>query len=156
MICSRPPLSSSTPARPRTRTAPRPVSKYERIPAEPWRMHQAIEGNVRVLDLRADAVDALAEIVRRDIRRHADGDARAAVDEEIWERRGEHDRLHETLVVGRDEVDCLLVHVVHERGAEPAEPGLGVTHGRRWIAFDGPEIALPVDQHVPHVPRLRD
>ena len=39
------------------------------------------------------AVDHLAEIVRRDIRGHADGDAGAAVDQQIGKRGGEDDGL---------------------------------------------------------------
>ena len=50
------------------------------------------------------------------------------------------------LVVVRDEIDRVLVHVVHERGAEMRHARLGVPHGRRRIAFDRAEVALAVDQ----------
>ena len=117
-------------------------------------LHQAVERDVRVVDLRANAVDDFAEIVRWHVRRHADGDAGAAIDEEIWERSGKDSRLRAGLVVVRDKVDRVLVHVGHERGAEMRHARLGVTHRRRWIAFDRAEVSLPVDQRFAHRPRL--
>ena len=59
------------------------------------------------------------------------------------------------LVVIRDEIDRVLVHVGHERGAEMGHARFGVTHRRGRIAFDGTEIALAVDQPFAHRPRLR-
>src|SRR5690606_32653305 len=41
--------------------------------------------DLRVVDRGADAVDDFAEVVRRNIRRHADGDTGAAVDEQVGE-----------------------------------------------------------------------
>ena len=59
------------------------------------------------------------------------------------------------LVVVRDEIDRVLVHVLHQRRAEMLQPRLGVPHGRRRIAFDRAEVALAVDEHLAHRPRLR-
>src|SRR5208283_3332221 len=39
--------------------------------------HQALDRDVRVVNLRADAVNDFAQIVRRHVCGHADGDARA-------------------------------------------------------------------------------
>ena len=50
-------------------------------------LHQAFDRDVGIVDLRADAVDHFAQIVRRDVRRHADGDAGAAVDKQVRETR---------------------------------------------------------------------
>ena len=157
-ICSRPPLISSTPALPRTFMLPRPVSRYCLMPRDaadraagreirPLHvLHQLLERDVRIVDLRADAVDDFAEVVRRHVRRHADGDAGAAVDEQIRKRGGKNGRLGPRLVVVRDEIDRVLVHVGHERRAEMRHARLGVTHRRRRIAFDRTEIALAIDQ----------
>ena len=105
-ICSRPPFSSSTPALPRTlhccrgrsrntgECPPRPQDHAARREIRPFHvLHQPVERDVRIVDLRADAVDHFAEIVRRDVRRHADRDAGAAVDEQVRERGGEDGRL---------------------------------------------------------------
>ena len=118
-------------------------------------LHQLVEGDVRIVDLRADAVDHFAEIVRRNIRRHADGDAGAAIDEQIRKGRRENGRLGAGFVVVRDEIDRVLVHVGHERGAEMRHARLGVTHRRGRIAFDRAEVALAIDERFAHRPRLR-
>ncbi len=107
-----------------------------------------------VVHLRADGVDDLAEIVRRDVGGHADGDAGAAVDEQVRERRRENGRLRGRLVVVGDEVDRVLLHVLHQRGAEVRQARLGVTHGGGRIALDAAEVALAVDETFAHDPGL--
>src|SRR6185312_11942937 len=52
--------------------------------------HQLRNGNARLVDLRANAVDDFAEIMRRHVGGHADGDAGAAVHEQVRERGGEN------------------------------------------------------------------
>ena len=117
--------------------------------------HQPVKRDIRVVDLRADAVDQLAQIVRRYVRRHADRDARATVDEQVWKRGGKHRRFHESFVVARDKIHGILVHVDHQCRAEPSQPRLGVSHGCGRVAFNGTEVALPIDEHLTHRPRLR-
>ncbi len=118
-------------------------------------LHQAVDRDLGIVDLRANAVDHFAEIVRRNVRRHADGDAGAAVDEQVRESGRENGRLGARLVVVRDEIDRVLLHVGHERGAEMGHARLGVTHRGRRIAFDRAEVALAVHQRLAHRPRLR-
>ena len=117
--------------------------------------HQSFDRDVGVIDLRANAVDHFTEIVRRDVRRHANGDAGAAVDEEVRESGGENRWLRPRLVIVRHEIDRLLVHVGHERGAEMGHARLGVTHRGRRIAFDRAKVALAVNERFAHRPRLR-
>ena len=100
-------------------------------------------------------VDRLAEIVRRDVGRHADRDAAGAVDQQIGEARRQDDRLLLLLVVVRLEVDRVLVEVVEQRQRDAVEPRLGVARGRGRIAVDRAEIALPVDQRDAHREVLR-
>ena len=111
-------------------------------------LHQAREVDVRVLDVGLDGADRLAEVVRRDVRRHADGDAGGAVDEEVREPRREDERLLLGLVVVGAEVDRLRVDVAEQLGRQPRQAGLGVPHGRRGVVVDRPEVALTVDQRV--------
>ena len=54
---------------------------------------------VRLLDQPDAAVDDLAQVVRRDVGRHADGDAGRAVDEQVRERRRQDRRFFGGLVV---------------------------------------------------------
>ena len=118
-------------------------------------LHQPLDADVRVVDLRADAIDDLAEVVRSDTCRHANGNACAAVDEQVRERRREHGRLLAGLVVVGHPVDRVLVHVDHQRVAKVREARLGVTHGGRRVALDGAEVPLPVHERASHRPRLR-
>ena len=97
----------------------------------------------------------LAQVVRRDVGRHADGDAGRSVDQQIRERRRQDRRLLGGLVVVGREVDGLLVEIRHHVVGERLEPRLGVAHRRRAIAVDRSEVALPVHRRVAHVEVLR-
>jgi hypothetical protein len=91
--------------------------------------------DIRIINLRADAIDDLAEIVWRNIGGHSHGDARPSIDQKIGEGRRKNGRFLPGLVVVGSKIDRILVHVVHERRAEVTQARLGVTHGRRWIAL---------------------
>ena len=110
---------------------------------------------VAVLEEEGDRVHDLAEVVRRDVRGHADRDAGRPVDEQVRQHRREHGGLDRAVVVGRLVVDGLLLDVLHHGGAEAGEPGLGVALGRRRVAVDRAEVALTVDEQPSHVERLR-
>ena len=69
-------------------------------------------------------------------------------------KRRENGRFGRRFVVVRNEIDRILVHVLHERRAEMRQARFGITHGRRRIAFDGTEIALAIDQPFAHRPGL--
>ncbi len=103
--------------------------------------------DIRIVDLRADAVDTLAQIVRRDVGRHADGNAGAAIDEKIRKRCREHRGLLAGLVVVRNEIDGPLVHVGHERlrrGAASRASAYRMDAGGSPSTLA--EVALPIDR----------
>ena len=108
-----------------------------------------------IVDQRDAAVDHLAEIVRRDIGRHADRDAAGAVHQQVRKARRQHHRLFLVAVVVRLEIDRVLVDVLEQLHGRPRQTTLGVAHGRRRIAVDRAEIALPVDQRQAHREILR-
>ena len=112
--------------------------------------HQLVDGDVRVLDERDGRVDDLAQVVGRDVGRHADRDAGGAVDEQVGEARRQDRRLGLLVVVVRLEVDGLLVDVGQQLAADLLHPALGVPVGGRRIAVDGAEVALAVDERVAH------
>src|SRR5262249_23341206 len=111
MIALLPPRSCSMCARPRTMMRPRPERYASPLEAPRPRALRAgrssapddrpaggevgalhvlrnpLDVDARVVDHRDDPVDDLAEVVRRDVRRHADGDAGRAVDEQVRETR---------------------------------------------------------------------
>ena len=116
---------------------------------------QFVDRERRIVDQRNAGVDHLAEIVRRDIGRHADGDAAGAVDQKIGKARRQHHRLALGIVVIWLEVDGVLVEIATSACADLLQPRFGVTHGCRRIAVDRTEIALAVDQRQAHGKILR-
>ena len=71
--------------------------------------------------------------MRRDIRGHADGDAGAAVDEQVRESAGQNQGLLGATVVVGAEVDSLFVNVAHHFHGERGHAALGVTLGSGGI-----------------------
>ena len=119
-------------------------------------LHQVLDVRVGLVDQRHDRADHLAQVVRRDVRRHADGDARAAVDEQVREARRQHQRLALRLVVVRAEVDRVGVELAQHLLGELREARLGVAHGGGRVVVDRAEVALPVDERVAERERLRE
>ena len=118
------------------------------------RLHQLFGGDVGVVQHEARGVDGLAQVVRRDVRGHAHGDALRAVHQQVGEARGKNRGLFEALVVVGLEVDRFLVQVAQQLHGHLVQTGLGVTHGRRAVAVDGAEVAVAVHQRHAHRERL--
>ena len=107
-----------------------------------------------------DQVDAgrhhLAQVVGQDVGRHADGDARRAVQQDVRQPGGERDRLAQGPVevghpLGRAHLELGEQHVSVGRQA-----GLRVAHGREVLGVvDRAPVALAVDQRVAVGKRLR-
>ena len=105
--------------------------------------------------MRDGRVDDLAEIVRRDVGRHADRDAAGAVDEQIRELRRHDRRLFAAAVVVFLILDGILVEIVENMLRDLLQTALGVAHGRGRIAVHRAEVALPVDERHAHREFLR-
>src|SRR5690606_11380769 len=73
--------------------------------------HQGTDVEAGVVDQRHAGVDDLGEVVRRNIGRHADGDAGRAVDQQVRQPGREDRGLPLRLVVVGDEIDGLLVDI---------------------------------------------
>ena len=116
---------------------------------------QLLDPDLRIGDIGQTSVDDFAQIVRRNVRRHADGDARRPVDEQIRKPRRQNDRLVILIVVVRLEVDGIEVDVLKQRFRRLHHAHFGVPHGGRRIAVDRTEIALTVDQRHAHRELLR-
>ena len=88
-------------------------------------------------------VDDFGEVVRRDVGRHADGDAGAAVDDEVGDARREDGGLEGGLVVVGGEVDGVGVDVGEHFAGDAGEAGLGVTHGGGGSPSTEPKLPWP-------------
>ena len=117
--------------------------------------HEFLDPDLRPLDHRQTGLDDLAQVVRRDIGRHAHRDTRGTIDQQIGEARWQDLGLVLRLVVIRREFDGFLVQVLQQAMGDARHAHLGVTHGRRGVAVHGTEVTLPVHQHVAHGKRLR-
>ena len=110
---------------------------------------QRLGARVRIVDQEQRGV---AELVRR----CAAGSLVAmptampcrAVGEQIGERARQHDRLGLAAVVGRAEIDRVLVDAVEQQTRHLGHPRFGVAHRGRVIAVDVAEVALAVDQRI--------
>src|SRR5690606_9125677 len=89
----------------------------------------------------------------RHVRRHAHGDARGAVDEQVGERRGQDGRLREGAVVVGDEVDDVLIEARDHAHRGLRQAGLRVA-GRGRAIGQAAEVAVPVDQRQAQVEAL--
>ena len=123
-------------------------------------LHQRFEQlclrGVGVLEQPLHAVGDLAQVVRRNVRRHSDGDTGRAVDQQVRNPRRQHHRLLRAAVVVRLEIDRLLVDVSHHLHRERSQPALGVAHRRGRVVARRAEVALPRNQRGAHHPRLRE
>ena len=112
-------------------------------------LHEVLDRRLRVVDQVHRRVDDLAEVVGRDVGRHADCDPLAAVDQQVREAGRQHDRLLRRAVEVGLEVDRVLVDVGQQVGRQRREPTLGVAVGRRQVVRVGrAEVAVLVDQYV--------
>ena len=112
---------------PRTLIEPRPSSYASRIDRAvgddtstqrkvgPLDMfHQLGDGRIRFVDQVDASFHHFAQIVRRNVGRHADRDPLRAVDEQIGKPRRQNDRLVLGRVVGRPHVDRFGPQLVHQ------------------------------------------
>jgi hypothetical protein len=109
---------------------------------------QFVDRGFRIAEQNQAGIHHLVEVVRRNIGRHADGDARGTVDQKVRDARRQDQRfLLGTVVVG-PEIDGFLVNVDQQFMADARHAHLGVAHGGCVVAVHRAEVALAVDQHV--------
>ncbi len=125
------------------------------VGTEDVRLDQLADGDGRVVDDGTGGAHHLAEVVRRNVGRHADGDAAGAVDEEIWIAGRQNLRFKRRVVVIRLIIDGVLVDVLGQRLRRLGQPRLGVPHGRRPVAVHRAKVALALNQRQTHGEALR-
>ena len=92
------------------------------MPSRPWMMPPVGKSGPRMMWLRSsvvvdvvdqvdDAIANLAQVVRRDVGGHADGDARRAVEQQIGQARWQHGWLFAVAVVVGPEIHGVTVDV---------------------------------------------
>ena len=117
-------------------------------------LHQVVDGEVVVIHVCHTGIDDLAEVVRRDIGGHTDGNTRSAVDQQVRDTCRHHGRFEQGIVEVRGHIDRFLLQVVHHTLAHQAESSLGVTHSGRAVTIDTTEVTLLINQGITHSPFL--
>ena len=117
-------------------------------------LEELLLGGLRVLEVPLHAVRDLTEVVRGDVRRHADRDTGRAVDQQVREPRGQDDGFLGTAVVVVLEVDGLLVDVPDHLRGQRRHAALGVSRGRGRVVARRPEVPLAGSERVAQRPVL--
>ena len=119
-------------------------------------LHQPGRRQLRVIDERHGRANDLPEVVRRDVGRHADRDAHAAVHQQLGNTRREHHGLGGRSVVVRSEGDCVPIDLGDHLEGQGLKARLGVAHGGWGVAVEGAEVAGSVDERRAQRERLSE
>ena len=116
--------------------------------------HELIGRRVRVIDEHARGLDGLTEVVRRNVGRHANRDAVAAVDQEVRETGRQDGGLGERLVIVGLPIDRILLEITEELHGGFGEAALRVTHSGRGVTVDVAEVTMTVNERGAHAEPL--
>ncbi len=116
--------------------------------------HQLGDGDVVVVDVGDDAVNALAEVVWSHVGGHTDGDTVGTVDQQCRNLCRQHGRLLQGVIEVVLEVNGVLFEVVEHFLGDLLQAGLSVTHGSRAVAVNATKVTLPVHQWITQGPVL--
>jgi hypothetical protein len=111
-------------------------------------LYQLIDRDLRLLDQSDRGVKDLRQIMRRDLRRHSDGDSFRTVYEQIRKPRRHNLRLGKRIVVVRLEIDSFFLDVGEHFVRQLFEADFGVTHRCGIISVDRAEIPLAIDKRI--------
>ena len=118
-------------------------------------LHQLGDGDVGIVHVAHAGGGDLAQVVRRDVGRHTDGDTDRAVDQKVGYAAGQDGRLLELVVEVGHKVDDLFFDVGEHCVGEAAHARLGVTVGGGAVTVDIAEVAVPLYQRVAQREGLR-
>ncbi len=116
---------------------------------------QLVLAEIRVLDKVDRGSGDFAQVVRGNFGRHADGDARGAVEQREGQARREQGGFVVGAVVVRLPVNGAFVDFGEQQFGDRRQAGFGVAHRRRVVAVARAEISLAIDDRVTQAPVLR-
>ena len=117
--------------------------------------HKLFRGDVGVVNHHAYGFGNLAQIVRRDVGGHANGNTRGTVYQEVWKTGREYGRLCQGLVVVWLHINGIFIEVGKHLHGGASQTSLGITHGCRWIAINGAKVTMTVNERQAHREVLR-
>ena len=124
-------------------------------PIRTWNIaHKLFQRGVRMMHQMFGCGNHFAQIVRRHICGHANGDAGTAIDEQIRDRGRQNGWLLQLVVVVRCEIHCIFGDIRVHAKRSLGHTSLGVTRCCRTV-IKGSEITVAVYQRQTHGKRLR-
>ncbi|CDE30354.1 val start codon [Ruminococcus sp. CAG:403] len=118
-------------------------------------LHHFIKRTVRILNQQVQTVNDFAQIVRRNVCCHTNGNAHGTVDQQVWIPGRQNRRFLQTVVIVGDKRNGILIDVRQHFGCNFGHSGFGITVSSRRVAVYGTKVTLSVHQHVPHGEGLR-
>ena len=111
-------------------------------------LHQARQVDLRVIDEGDHTVDDFAQVMGRNIGSHADRDALAAVDQQVWKAAGQDVGFLFGLIKVGVPIDGILVNIRQHLAGHFGHAGLSITVSSRRVTVHRTEVALAIDQRV--------
>ena len=112
-------------------------------------LHQRVVGQERIGDERAAGGNDFAEVVRQEVSRHADGNAAAAVQEDIRQAGGQARRFLQGAVEVCHPFDRALFEFGKQRFGITGQAAFGVAHRREGFGVvSAAPVALAINQRV--------
>ena len=112
-------------------------------------LQQRTRGRFRIVEQVDAGGRHFTQVVRRNVRGHADGNARRAVQQHVRQPRRQHRRLVQRAVEVRHPVHRALAELAQQHFGVLRQLGFGVAHRRERLRFVlRTEIALPRDDRI--------
>ena len=118
-------------------------------------LHQFFRADCAIFHIGKARIDDFAQIMRRNIGRHADSNAASAIDQQIRESGRQNTRFITAAIIIGLEIDRILIEIFQQAHRRLGQPCFGVAHGGGWIGVHRAEIALTIHERQAHRPILR-
>ena len=117
--------------------------------------HQRINARIGCFQKMQGRRAKLVHIMRRNTGRHAHGNTRCAIGQEVRKGRRQHNRLGILTIISVAKINRVAIKVLQQQTGNLGHARLGVTHGGGVITIHIAEIALPIHQRIAHCKILR-
>ena len=117
--------------------------------------YQLLGCQIGLIDQGNQGIHDLPQVMGRNVGRHADSNARHAVQEQVGQLRRQHHRLVALSIVGGPHRHRILRQLRQHLHGDVLQPHLGVPHRGGRIAIHRAEVPLTVDHRIPQREGLR-
>ena len=117
-------------------------------------LHQFIEFDIRIINIRTATIDDLTQIMCRNIRSHTYSDTVTTINKEIRNLSRHYRRLLQSIIEVVDHIDGFLIKVVHNMFTHLTESALRITHSSRRVTIHRTEVTLTINKFITHIPFL--